>query len=75
MAADLGQANENMKRFVVSASKDKSALQYSEENLSESEENEEDAAHPFASADHFVFFTILRFIHQLFDCRTKSQDQ
>lgn len=50
MAADLGQANENMKRFVVSASKDKSALQYSEENLSESEENEEDAAHPFASA-------------------------
>lgn len=49
MAADLEGANANIKKFVVSASKNKSTFQYSEENLSESEENEEDAAHPFAS--------------------------
>ena len=50
MAADLGQTNENIKRCAVSASKNTNALQFSEESLSESEENEEDATHPFASA-------------------------
>ena len=55
IAADLGQTNGNIKRFVISASKDKSTLQYTEENFSESEENEEDAAHPFASTAHLSF--------------------
>jgi len=51
MASDLGQAKDCLKKYHLTAAKDNTNFQYTEQNISESEENEEDLQDSFISSD------------------------